>query len=85
MATGRASGRRRSARFSADASHELRTPLTLIRLNAERLREHLAADAEATALVDNQFETIAQETKKGCPVGKALAAVPIHLSARLTG
>jgi osmotically inducible protein OsmC len=32
-----------------------------------------------------QFQTIAEETKKGCPVGKALAAVPIRLSARLGG
>jgi len=46
--------------FSADASHELRTPLTLVRLNAERLREQVAANTEATATVDNLFEAVGQ-------------------------
>ncbi len=30
-----------------------------------------------------QFQKIAEETKKGCPVSKALAATPISLEARL--
>jgi len=46
--------------FSADASHELRTPLTLVRLNAEQLRRQAAGSPELVALVDNQFEAIAQ-------------------------
>jgi signal transduction histidine kinase len=46
--------------FSADASHELRTPLTLVRLNAEQLRRQAATNPEIAALVDNQFEAIAQ-------------------------
>jgi signal transduction histidine kinase len=51
---------RQVRQFSADASHELRTPLTLVRLNAERLREQVAENAEATGLVDNMFEAIGQ-------------------------
>ena len=51
---------RQVRQFSADASHELRTPLTLVRLNAERLREQVAANAEATATIDNLFEAIGQ-------------------------
>src|SRR6478609_5782959 len=51
---------RQVRQFSADASHELRTPLTLVRLNAERLREQVAANTEATATIDNLFEAIGQ-------------------------
>jgi osmotically inducible protein OsmC len=42
-------------------------------------------DAEATvrAIDPAEFETIAQATKVNCPVGKALAAVPVTLRARL--
>lgn len=39
--------------FTADASHELKTPLALIRLNAEKLRPHLADDPEGDAALDD--------------------------------
>lgn len=45
-------------RFSADVSHELKTPLALIRLNVEKLRSRVAADAEATAAVGDVLEEI---------------------------
>lgn len=47
-------------RFTGDASHELKTPLALIRLNAEKLRPRLAADAEAATAVSDILEEIAQ-------------------------
>ncbi|EIQ00777.1 signal transduction histidine kinase [Opitutaceae bacterium TAV1] len=43
-------------RFTAEASHELKTPLALVRLGAEKLRSHLAADPEAEALVADLLE-----------------------------
>jgi osmotically inducible protein OsmC len=45
----------------------------------------LSTEATVPGADPTQFQTIAEATKKGCPVGKALASVPIKLSARLTG
>jgi lipoyl-dependent peroxiredoxin len=39
--------------------------------------------ADVAGIDDAKFQQIAQETKKGCPVGKVLAATTITLSARL--
>lgn len=47
-------------RFAADVSHEVKTPLALIRLNAEKLRPRLAADAEGTAALADILEEIEQ-------------------------
>jgi lipoyl-dependent peroxiredoxin len=45
----------------------------------------LTTAVEATGLDDAKFQAIANATKKGCPVSKALAAVPsITLKATLT-
>ena len=43
----------------------------------------LATEATVAGVDDAQFQQIAQETKKGCPVSKALAATPITLTATL--
>jgi osmotically inducible protein OsmC len=45
----------------------------------------LDAEARVPGVDPAEFEEIAQSTKVNCPVGKALAAVPITLRARLTG
>jgi len=43
----------------------------------------LAAEVAVQTIDPTELETIAQGTKINCPVGKALAAVPISLHARL--
>lgn len=43
----------------------------------------LSTTATVPGLDDAQFQTIAQETKKGCPVSKALAGTTITLTATL--
>ena len=45
----------------------------------------LSTEARVPGADATKFQTLAEETKKGCPVSKALSAVPIHLSARLAG
>ncbi len=46
-------------------------------------RIELATEARATGGDDARFRAVAEETKKGCPVSKALRAVEIILDARL--
>lgn len=43
----------------------------------------LTAEADVENLEDEKFQRIAEETKKGCPVSKALAATTINLTASL--
>ena len=43
----------------------------------------LAVKAEVEAIDDAEFQTIAENVKKTCPISKALAAVPIKLTATL--
>ncbi len=45
----------------------------------------LASTATVPGVDDAKFQTIAEETKKGCPVSKALAGVKINLKATLAG
>ena len=44
----------------------------------------LVAEARVADIDPAEFEKIAQSAKDNCPVGKALAAIPITLQARLT-
>jgi osmotically inducible protein OsmC len=44
----------------------------------------LDTDARVPGIDPAEFEKIAQSSKENCPVGKALAAVPITLRARLS-
>jgi osmotically inducible protein OsmC len=46
-------------------------------------RIDLKADAEIENIDDAQFQTIAENVKKSCPISKALEAVPINLTATL--
>lgn len=43
----------------------------------------LTTQVQVAGVDDAKFQAIAEETKKGCPVSKALAAVPITLKASL--
>lgn len=43
----------------------------------------LTCEAEVPGIEDAKFQEIAEATKKGCPVSKALAATPITLQAKL--
>ncbi len=44
----------------------------------------LDTEARVAGIDPEEFERIAQSAKDNCPVGKALAAIPITLRARLT-
>jgi osmotically inducible protein OsmC len=43
----------------------------------------LVTDAEVPGIDDAKFQEIAEGAKKGCPLSKALAAIPITLKATL--
>lgn len=45
----------------------------------------LKVSADVPGMDDAQFQTIAEDAKKNCPVSKALSAVPISLEAVLSG
>ena len=46
-------------------------------------RIDLSADAEIDGIEDADFQTIAETVKTSCPISKALATVPINLTATL--
>ncbi|MEO8572974.1 MAG: OsmC family peroxiredoxin [Pyrinomonadaceae bacterium] len=48
-------------------------------------RIDLEAKAEVDGIADSEFQSIAEDVKKSCPISKALAAVPINLTATLVG
>ena len=48
-------------------------------------RIRLKVSAEVPGIDDAQFQAIAEDAKKNCPVSKALSAVPISLEATLAG
>ncbi|MOA41336.1 Peroxiredoxin OsmC [compost metagenome] len=45
----------------------------------------LTTRAKAATIDDQRFQQIAEETKQGCPVSRALAATSIRLNATLEG
>lgn len=47
-------------------------------------RIDLTADAEIEGIDDGDFQRVAETVKQSCPVSKALSAVPITLTARLS-
>ena len=74
----RAGAQPRSIRTSADVKLEKQTDGFAITGIA------LSTEAEVTGIDDAQFQQVAEATKKGCPVSKALAAIGnITLSAKL--
>lgn len=46
-------------------------------------RIDLETQAEVDDIADAEFQTIAENVKKACPISKALAATPINLTATL--
>lgn len=46
-------------------------------------RIDLETEADVAGVDEATFQSLAQETKSGCPVSKALAATEIHLDAKL--
>ena len=46
-------------------------------------RIDLTTEAEIPGVDDATFQKVAADAKAGCPVSKALAAVDIHLTAKL--
>ena len=44
---------------------------------------HLLVSAKVAGLAEEDFQRIAEEAKKGCPVSQALAGIPITLEASL--
>ena len=46
-------------------------------------RIDLEANADVVGIEDAEFQTIAENVKKTCPISKALAATPINLTATL--
>lgn len=47
-------------------------------------RIELSTEAEVPGIQPEEFQNIAEDTKTGCPVSRALASVPIELTATLT-
>jgi lipoyl-dependent peroxiredoxin len=48
-------------------------------------RIDLRTEAEVPGLSDDEFQRIAEETKRNCPVSQLLAAAEISLDAKLNG
>lgn len=44
---------------------------------------HLVMDAEIPGITEGQFQELAKQAKENCPISKALASVPIELTATL--
>jgi len=83
-----------SMAFAGDlgrAGHEPERVQTTARVHVERdgdgfsiTRVELATDATVPGIDEDEFQRIAQASKAGCPVSRALAGVQIELEARLS-
>ena len=49
----------------------------------EKITLHL--EGEVPGISDEKFQELAKAAKAGCPISKALSAVPIELEAKLNG
>lgn len=45
---------------------------------------HLDVEGKVPGVAADQFQTLAENAKKGCPISRALAATPISMSAKLS-
>ncbi len=43
----------------------------------------LQLEAKVPGIAEDQFRELAEKAKEGCPVSRALSAVPVHLEAKL--
>jgi osmotically inducible protein OsmC len=73
------------------AGHSPKSIATKARVHIEKVdagfavtRIELDTEADVPGVDDAAFQQAAEATKTGCPISKALAAVPIELRARLT-
>lgn len=48
-------------------------------------RIELDTEGDVPGISETEFQRLGEEAKKGCPVSRALASVPIELTARLAG
>lgn len=46
---------------------------------------HLDLDGQVPGITAEQFQTFAENAKKGCPISRALSAVPITMTAKFAG
>ncbi len=74
----------------AEAGFEPKRVATSARVHLEKgssgfsvTRIELVCEAEVPGIPDGKFQEAATAAKEGCPISKALSAVPIELDARL--
>jgi len=76
----------------AKAGHSPRRIETKAKVHLEKVPEgfgitriELETEGDVPGISEEEFQRLGEEAKKGCPVSRALAAVPIELKARLAG
>ncbi len=78
------------SKILADAGHPPKRIQTSAKVHLEKTeagfgitRIELATMGEVPGIPDEEFQKLAEQAKKGCPVSKALAGVKIELDAKL--
>jgi osmotically inducible protein OsmC len=78
------------SKILADGGHTPKRIQTSAKVHLEKTeggfgitRIELATMGEVPGIQDEQFQELAEQAKKGCPVSKALAGVKIELEAKL--